>query len=91
MAKNRERTPLAVGVWLRATLAVAARPRLWGTALRQWHRSVPSRWWTGAPFLPVPSRRYVEFRVETAYGAGTDPRPADLVQYLEWCRRVRRS
>jgi hypothetical protein len=89
MAKNRaERAPVDAGVWLRATVAVAARPRLWRTAVRQWHRSVPSRWWATAPFLPLPSRRYVEFRVETAYGRAS-PRPADLVDYLDWCRRQR--
>jgi hypothetical protein len=90
MRKNLdERANVGVGVWLRATMAVAARPRLWRTAVRQWHRSVPSRWWTTAPYLPLPSRRYVEFRVETAFG-GADPVAADLVDYLDWCRRQTR-
>ncbi len=46
------------------------------------------------PFLPVPDRAYVRFRMETAYGARGTPRVEDLVTYLEWCRdteRIRRA
>ncbi|HET6810530.1 MAG TPA: hypothetical protein VFH50_05935 [Acidimicrobiales bacterium] len=55
-------------------------------------RLAPPGWWRRAPHLPLPDERYLAFRMETAYG---DPaRPAlgeDLVDYLEWCRRRRRS
>lgn len=73
-------------------LAVVARPRLWATALRQWARLVPRRWWTRRPWLPVPAAEYLEFRLVTQYGGEPGSgRPAvvprDVVDYLEWCRR----
>ena len=68
--------------------AVAARPSLWVTALRQGARLAPRRWWARPPFLPLPARSYLRFRMLTHYG---DPQhraePADLVRYLRWCRQ----
>ena len=75
-----------------AVRAVLARPRLWGTALRQAARLAPSGWWKRAPFLPLPDRDYLAFRMETQYGAaGHAPEAADLVAYLEWCRAEERA
>lgn len=75
------------------TLTVLARPGLWATALRQIARLAPRRWWTRPPFLPVPPRRYLRFRMVTAYGGdGSAPPGAvagDVVAYLEWCRSFR--
>ena len=72
---------------LRAVLAVVARPSLWGTAIRQTVRLTPREWWRRPPFLPVPDRAYLRFRLETQYG---DPdhsvEPDDIVAYLRWCR-----
>ena len=76
---------LSVRVVLGVVLAVVARPRLWGVACRQWWRVVPAGWWRRAPFLPLPDRGYVEFRLLTAYGATGRPRSEDVVAYLEWC------
>lgn len=71
---------------------VARRPGLWAEAARAWVAHLPLRWWTRPPFLPVPDRRYLAWRRETAYG---DPEariePADLVEYLQWRRRLRRA
>ncbi len=75
-----------VGFWFQCGWAVLRRPHLWFTALRQLLRSVPSRWWSRPPFLPVPDRTYVRFRLETAYGTATAPVASDVVRYLEWCR-----
>ncbi len=77
-----------------AAAALARRPGLWPTAARMARRSVPSAWWRTAPFLPVPSRDYVRFRLQTQYGGGTEPSGdtaavaagSDLVAFLEWCR-----
>jgi hypothetical protein len=72
---------------IRAALAVARRPRLWPEALTL----VPPRWWRRRPYLPVPDRRYLAFRMETQYGrADAAADPADVVAYLEWCRTMRR-
>lgn len=82
-------TPMATT--MRAALAVARRPRLWPTGLRMYRRTVPAGWWRAKPFLPVPDRDYLAFRLQTEYGAADAPDPADVVRYLEWCRRWDRA
>jgi hypothetical protein len=77
--------------WFPTVSAVLAKPHLWFTALRQFRRAVPARWWAHPPFLPRPDRDYVRFRLETAYGSAAMPRAADVVRYLEWCRAIRRA
>ncbi len=77
---------------LRVLRAVAARPALWSVALVVVARLAPPRWWCRWPPAPSPDERYWRFRMETAYGGdgGTAPEPADVVEFLEWCR-TRRS
>jgi hypothetical protein len=78
-------------VAIKVAAAVATRPSLWSTAVRQWKRTTPRRWWRSAPFLPVPRRDYIEFRLVTQYGStGHPPAPADVLNYLSWCKRQRR-
>jgi hypothetical protein len=76
--------------WWRATLLVLARPSLWWTALQQAFRLARPRWWTRAPFLPLPDPDYLRFRFETQYGSEGRPDPHDLVDYLVWCQQGRR-
>jgi hypothetical protein len=78
-----------VAFWFQSFLAVLLRPWLWATALAQMCRMAPSRWWSRSPYLPLPDRGYLEFRLETAYGARGTPRAVDVVRYLEWCRSAR--
>lgn len=70
-------------------LVVLTHPELWLTAIRTGARMVPRRWWTRWPFLPVPDREYLRFRIVTAYGGDGSGRiePVDLLSYLRWCRR----
>ena len=78
--------------WAGAVLGVVVRPALWPTAVRQALLLAPPGWWRRRPFLPVPDRAYLAFRLETMYGgAAPRPRPGDVVEYLRWCRRYRRS
>ncbi len=73
---------------MRALLAVLPHPSLWVTGLRQARRLAVPGWWRRPPFLPLPARAYLRFRMETAYGGRGDqpPVPRDLVTYLRWCR-----
>jgi len=69
----------------RILTALARRPHLWGVA----RSLVPPRWWRRWPPLPLPPAEYVRFRSETMYGsAGGGLSEADLIEYLEWCRRM---
>jgi len=77
------------GFWLRAAAAVLIRPWLWATAVGQTFRLARRGWWRRPPFLPLPDRDYLRFRLQTAYGG--DPPPdlpsvADVLTYLDWCR-----
>ncbi len=70
-----------------AAAAVAVRPPLWPTAARQAVRLARPGWWRRPPFLPVPDRDYLAFRLEAQYGDPVArPDAADLVGYLRWCR-----
>lgn len=73
--------------WARAAAAVGRRPRLWPTALVQARRLAPDGWWRRPPFLPLPDRAWLAFRLKTAYGDGRRvPPPGDVVAWLSWCR-----
>ena len=73
-------------------LAVARRPSLWTTAVRQVFVLAAPGWWRRRPFLPLPDPAYLRFRLITQYG---DPAhriiTADAIAYLHWCRSYRRA
>ncbi len=76
----------------RGAWALARRPSLWGEALRALIAVSPAGWWRTFPFLPRAEPAYLAWRVSTAYGSAHQPmRAHDLVAYLEWRRRLRRS
>ena len=66
-------------------------PTLAAEAVRASWALAPRGWWRQPPFLPVPDRGYVRWRVETAYGS-TDAavEVEDLLHYLAWRRAQRR-
>ncbi len=78
--------------WPANVAAVAARPTLWATGVRQLVRMLPRDWWRRPPYLPRPSAEYLGFRMLTQYGdAAHAPEPADVVNYLRWCRDWERT
>jgi hypothetical protein len=49
------------------------------------------RWYSRAPFLPLPPRSYVDWRMQTAYGhEGQAPTGDELERYVVWSVRMRR-
>lgn len=73
------------------TLAVARRPGLWVTAVRQMSRLARRGWWRQWPPVPLPDPAYVRFRTETAQGATEHvPEVVDVIDYLCWCRNFDR-
>jgi hypothetical protein len=64
---------------------VLRRPRLWTAGARAYVTHVPSGWHRRAPFLPVPDRAWLAFRLQTQYGDSAHaPEPDDVVAWLEW-------
>ncbi len=76
--------------WVASAARVAARPALWPVALRQARRIARPGWGRRPPFLPLPDRAYLRYRLETQYGPGGVPRPDDVVEYLRWCSETER-
>lgn len=76
-------TPTPIGPVL---VAVLRHPTLWPTAVGQAFRLAPAGWWRTPPFLPLPDREYLAFRLETQYGTDGAPEAVDVVSYLRWCR-----
>ncbi len=75
--------------WLRKSfLAVVRRPDLWLVSFVQVFSLIPANWWQKKPFLPVPDKHWIEFRMETAFGDPNNrPSPQDTISFLEWCKR----
>jgi hypothetical protein len=60
---------------------------LWPTALRQVRRLAARGWWRRWPFLPLPPRSYLRFRLLTQYGdASHDAQRGDVLNYLRGCQ-----
>jgi len=71
--------------------ALARRPWLVATTLRQLKSLSRPRWWSEPPYLPLPPADYLEFRQVTATGSATAvPDVQDTVIWLEWCRSLRK-
>jgi hypothetical protein len=72
-------------------VAVVGEPRLWPVAVRQGARLAVPGWWRRPPFLPLPDRDYLRFRLQTMYGDElAAPEPRDLLTWLRWCRQFDR-
>jgi hypothetical protein len=77
---------------VRFTALLARRPLLLGPVLAAAWRFRARDWWRRAPFLPVPPRDYLEWRLETAFGSSdVVPAAAQLERYLRWTRQAGRG
>lgn len=77
------------GFGAQLVVAIARRPTLIPTAVRQARRMIPRRWWASRPYLPVPRADYLEFRQVTLSGSGDGlPKVADVILWLDWCRSM---
>lgn len=79
--------------WLRLVLALApraiVRPLLARDLMRVAWRFRSRDWWRRPPFLPLPDREYVRWRMHTAYGdADAVPPAEDLEKYARWVGRT---
>lgn len=71
-------------------MALAKKPQLIPTALRQAVSLAPRRWWASGSRLPIPPADYMAFRNTTLSGNADElPTARDVIVYLEWCRSMR--
>jgi hypothetical protein len=78
--------------WGRLIVTLAARslahPTLAAHLLRVAWRFRARGWWRRFPFLPLPAREYVRWRMHTAYGDSDAVPPAeDVARYARWTGR----
>lgn len=75
--------------WTRLSLTLALRamrrPATGVALVRVAWRFRRRQWWRHAPFLPLPARDYLRWRMYTAYGESDVVPPADDVErYARW-------
>ena len=78
--------------WTRLTLALIGRslvnPATGVALMRVGWRFRQRGWLTRFPFLPLPAKAYVRWRMHTAYGRDDAVPPADdVVRYARWATR----
>lgn len=79
--------------WVRLTIGLLGqaitRPRLAADLVRTAWAFRRRRWWTQPPFLPVPDRTYLRWRMYTAYGdEAAVPPGEDVIRFARWRREV---
>ena len=79
--------------WFGLTLALVAqaivRPRLAIDLIRLTWAFRARRWYAHPPFLPIPPKEYICWRMHTAYGDECAvPPPRDVVRFARWRREV---
>ena len=78
-------TPLIAGLAWRAVV----NPRLALDLLRTAWAFRRRRWWATAPYLPLPDRTYLRWRMLTAYAdENAVPPPDDVVRFARWRRET---
>lgn len=78
--------------WIRLSFALAGRalrnPATGLGLLRILWNFRRRGWWRQPPFLPLPPKEYVQWRMHTAYGDhDAVPPPTDVARYARWVRR----
>ena len=72
-------------------LLALRRPGLWPALLSAAWAFRPRDWYRRPPFLPLPSRTYMRWRLDTAYGDPDAAPPADeIARFVTWSAEMRR-
>lgn len=79
------------GIFRPFLLLALRRPRLWPALLSAAWAFRPRDWYRRPPFLPLPSRTYMRWRLETAYGEPDAVPPAgEIERFVTWSAEMRR-
>lgn len=78
--------------WSRLTVSLIGRslrnPAVGVSLVRVGWRFRRRDWYKRFPFLPLPAREYVQWRMHTAYGSDDAVPPAnDVIRYARWATR----
>lgn len=81
------------GSWTALTVALATRalvrPRLAADLLAAAWAFRRRGWWSHPPFLPIPDRTYLRWRMYTAYGdESAVPTARDTARFARWRREL---
>ena len=72
-------------------LLALRRPLLWPALLSAAWAFRPRNWYRRPPFLPLPSKAYMRWRLQTAYGEPDAVPPADeIARFVTWSAEMRR-
>jgi hypothetical protein len=84
--------PSWLGLTARLTLRGIRHPATGAALVRVGWRFRARGWYARFPFLPLPSRDYLKWRMYTAYGNEDIVPPADdIVRYARWAVRSPRE
>jgi hypothetical protein len=76
-------------LYLQLSLRALVHPRLAVDLLRLAWSFRARDWWRRAPFLPLPPREYMRWRMFTAYGdEDAIPPVTDVVNFARWRRET---
>lgn len=76
-------------LYLRLALRALVRPQLAVDLLRLAWSFRAREWWRRPPFLPIPPREYMQWRMFTAYGDPNAVPPVnDVVSFARWRRET---
>ena len=94
MSRTSELGPRTSISWPRLTFGLAIRavvsPSLARDLLLVAWRFRKRRWFVRPPFLPVPAKDYLRWRMYTAYGdSSAVPSVEEVVRYARWSARER--
>mgnify|MGYP006954430991 CR=1 FL=1 len=83
------------GSWLglaaQLTVRAAVNPRLAVDLMTAFWVFRRRRWWARPPFLPLPDRTYLRWRLYTAYGdEDVLPPMRDVIRFARWRREILR-
>lgn len=72
-------------------LAVLKNPTLYKTALIQYRRFIPDKWYKVFPYLPKSPKEFLNFRLYTMYGEELPKKEvfvSDSIYFLQWCKGI---
>ncbi|HEV8613273.1 MAG TPA: hypothetical protein VGQ73_07165 [Gemmatimonadales bacterium] len=76
---------------MRLTARAAVNPRLAVDLVRTAWAFRRREWWRTPPYLPLPDRAYLRWRMYTAYGdEAAVPPLADVISFARWRRETMR-